>query len=376
LSKSHTYEPHLDGLRAIAVTAVMAFHCSDTAIPGGWAGVDLFFTLSGYLITKILAAELARTGRIDILNFTIRRALRLMPAFWTVTAFVLAAAIAMHEKPPVFQALLALTYNVNWVTMLGAMPLGPFGHTWSLAAEEQFYLIWPAVFVLVGLKKARLVLLAALLAAIAWRLHLVLHGADEPRIYFGFDTRADCIIIGSLAALTPVTEAAAKWLRLLAPAALAAFCGFCLFVKGTVPVMLLGFDGIGVLSVILILGSGSVLRKLLASRPMAFTGKISYGLYLWHWPLWLEWHHGRGYSSVLIFAIAYVLAAGSYFIIEAPFRRWKSQGLGSPALARTRYSLRRLVQGERRRGTGYAGLAQIFAHPMRRSGDLALHGAA
>src|SRR6202167_1993157 len=212
-----TRRPGLDGLRGLAVIAVIAFHEQLSAFPGGFLGVDVFFVLSGYLITDLLTAHWSQYGRLDLRGFWARRARRLLPAL-AVLLVVVTAATAVIEPAQLAalrSALLAaVTYSSNWwqalahhsyFTQFGPPP--PLQHQWSLAIEEQFYLVWPLLLIVI-LKTCRsrhlragLAWSGAALSALTMALVYV-PGGDPSRVYYGTDTHASALFIGSALALT------------------------------------------------------------------------------------------------------------------------------------------------------------------------------
>ena len=204
--------PGLDGVRALAVLAVIAFHEQFAAFHGGFLGVDVFFVLSGYLITDLLAAHWARHGRLDLRGFWIRRARRLLPALAVVLVTVTAAVAVIEpgQLGALRPALLAaVSYSSNWWQALqhqsyfaGFGPPPPLRHLWSLAIEEQFYLVWPLILI-VTLRacqrrwlRAAVALAGAALSAAAMAAIYVL-GGDPSRVYYGTDTHASALFIGA-----------------------------------------------------------------------------------------------------------------------------------------------------------------------------------
>ncbi len=196
------YEPSLDGMRAVAVTCVVAFHATHW-LPGGWAGVDVFFVLSGFLITSLLAQEIEASGSIDLGSFYLRRALRLVPALTVMLLASLAVAVLLPSRTleDVRAIGLAGTYLMNWNRAFALFPQAWLGHTWSLAMEEQFYLLWPAILLLIRARRPVTLISALVVLVTVWRLVLVLSGAPAERTYNGFDTHADGLLIGSALAL-------------------------------------------------------------------------------------------------------------------------------------------------------------------------------
>jgi peptidoglycan/LPS O-acetylase OafA/YrhL len=214
------HRPELDGLRGIAILVVLAAH---TGVPGfadggGGAGVTLFFVLSGFLITSLLLAEKSRYGRVDLRAFYVRRALRLFPAL--AAALIVVALLAVTGLMPQdarvgvdYRIVLAgvVCYVANWVWVAG-QPIGMLSHTWSLAVEEQFYILWPALLLL-GLRLGRrwfaMIVLLLIFADIPYRLILDLNGGFA-HVFVGTDTRGDALLFGCVLALL---ERAGMWLQ-------------------------------------------------------------------------------------------------------------------------------------------------------------------
>jgi peptidoglycan/LPS O-acetylase OafA/YrhL len=145
------YNPALDGLRAVAVTLVIATHSYHASMPGGWVGVDVFFVLSGYLITSILLRELRQTGGISMSNFYVRRLLRLTPALAVLVMFQLVRTAFSHNASEIREAtLIGALYLENWNNVFQFGPHDVMGHTWSLAVEEQFYWLWPLTLLILS----------------------------------------------------------------------------------------------------------------------------------------------------------------------------------------------------------------------------------
>ena len=341
--------PALDGLRAIAILAVLLFH-NDHLVPGGYLGVDLFFVLSGFLITGILIEEHQRSGRVDFARFYLRRALRLFPALVVLLAFGLMFAIAFPRAPQSPHILRGIGYSLvyasNWATMRDPQLLGPLGHTWSLSVEEQFYLVWPPILFLIfrASRNRRILLVATLsIAAISamWRLVLSLLGSTPWQLYVGTDTRADALLIGCAAAVALANQGFASLAsNSRVPRYLAAGGAIliALLMRGT-PLEWLGYDR-GMFSVVA-LATACILVALVTQRDwrpavvlsnpiLAWIGRLSYSLYLWHLPIFGFIKIGRfsmDQTTVRIvrLALAFVAAAGSYYLIELPFLRLKNR---------------------------------------------------
>ena len=205
------YLPALDGLRATAVAAVVLYHLGVPFIPGGYLGVDLFFVISGFLITTLLVEEARRTNRIRIGTFWLRRARRLIPALVLMVVVVSAAVTIIGRDLDASlrtQVVGAAVYGSNWFQIAAGSSYVEryepqvFTHLWSLAVEEQFYLIWPFVVVLLlsflATRRARIAVVLALAAAsAAWMTYLFVPGADPTRVYLGTDTHGFALLLGA-----------------------------------------------------------------------------------------------------------------------------------------------------------------------------------
>jgi peptidoglycan/LPS O-acetylase OafA/YrhL len=353
------YRPHLDGIRAVAVILVILFHLGYAWIPGGFAGVDVFFVLSGYLITGLLVDELGRDGRVDLARFYARRVRRLLPAAVLVVAVVIAGTLGLLDR--VDQAAVgddaawSALYSANWHFALaggdyfapGDVP-SPLVHFWSLAVEEQFYLVWPALLLGLWALTARWrrrpgALLAAVLGLMSVSIGLSLLLAPGAMTYYGTHTRAYQLLAGAalaigarhLLARPPGAAGAAGRTRaagaLLSVAALAALAALAHTTDGAGSYP--GLAGLGVTgaSVALIaaldLMGDHPLRRLAGARLPAAIGRMSYSLYLWHWPtivflpLFADRHDIPviGGKPALVLAMT-LLALASYRLWEQPIR--------------------------------------------------------
>ncbi len=338
--------PALDGLRGVAVAAVLLFH-GTTLLPGGFLGVDLFFVLSGFLITTLLLREHAAAGSIDLGRFWVRRARRLLPALVLLVAVVVvvtAAGWAGRGAAPVADdAVATLTYWVNWRFVLegtayfeGFGSPSPLRHMWSLAIEEQWYILWPPI-VIVALPRLRRPVLAGLLLAGGAASALAMHAlrADVDRAYYGTDARVQALLAGALMAvlldLRPVVRPRAQR-RVAALGAIAVVPLLALMVRADGQAGWMysgGFTAAGVLGALIVAGAtlpvGPVAR-VLALPPLPWLGRISYGLYLWHWPVdvWLT-PDRTGLDGAALFALrtaaALAVTLASFHLVEQPLRR-------------------------------------------------------
>lgn len=341
----------LDGLRTLAVALVLVYHVDHDLLPGGSVAVDVFFTISGFVITRLLLAEYTRTGTLALLPFYRRRWLRLVPALLALCAvcLVLAATTSLWAFDGSWQASgLAAAFVTNVVRAMESGPYSgnPLAHTWSLGVEEQFYLLWPLLLLaLLRRLRARTVLMCtAALCVLPFLWRCVLWNPDAAhRIYNGTDTRADQLLAGALVAVVlarlreddPRLARLRTWAGRLALPALALLA----LVAWQVPVAedagtwtalwyTAGFLAVAVVSAALVAGlelrPDTRLSRVLAFAPLAWTGRnLSYGIYLWHYPVVrllasLGVHDGRLAATVVL---TLAMALLSYRLVEAPFLR-------------------------------------------------------
>ncbi len=349
------YQPALDGLRGVAVLAVLLYHGGARWMRGGFLGVDLFFVLSGYLITTLLLTEWGRSGNISLRRFWGRRARRLLPALGLVLVGVALYALFVASASQVSSirddALASIGYVANWRFVFSnqsyfaqfAAP-SPLRHMWSLAIEEQFYLLWPFILMLLLRRRLKLRVLAqvlggaaiasAVLMAVLYKPH-----TDPSRVYYGTDTRAQALLAG--ATLAVVLFRLGLRNRGKAPASQAPFVRAGLGGMVVLLVMLIavrdssgwmyrgGYLVAAAACAAIIAGAvqtrRNVVRMVLSPLPLRSVGKISYGLYLWHWPLYLTITADRtgldGNALLLVrLAVTGAVATASYFFLEMPIR--------------------------------------------------------
>ncbi len=323
-------------MRALAVLAVISFHTWEHALPGGWVGVDVFFVLSGYLITSILLHEHGRTGAVALGHFYLRRALRLLPALGAciVIAVWLAALLRPELGPSTDQeAIFSALYVGNWMIVTHELG-GMLGHTWSLSIEEQFYLVWPLLLCTLLALGGRRTLLAAtvggILLVIAHRL------TTAGMVQLRTDTRADTLLAGCALAVLVSEGMFARIPRWLVRAAGTAGVGCLVGIGarlGSSPMSGLGYtlSATAAAAVLATLAGGSwpALSRALSWRPLVAVGRRSYGVYLYHVPLYeafVQTRWGSGPVALLLtVALTLVVASGSYRYLEAPFLRIKDR---------------------------------------------------
>lgn len=331
------YVPELDGLRALAVLAVVAFHAGQGPVPGGFIGVDVFFVLSGYLITGILARQYAASGAIAIWPFYIRRLLRLMPALLLLCLGYAAAAplvwpdygMANHARDGVLSAL----YLADYGRAIWGLP-EYLRHTWSLAVEEHFYLLWPLVLpaILRANSPVKVALLVYIGAAL-WRM-VNFSAFDWNLAYYRFDSRLAGILLGCLLALwLREREIAARpvpAIRPVLPVALLALVAVTLVWRAPLAYMV-GIVAVELATACLIVAlvhpPEAAATRPFRAAPAVFLGRLSYGIYLWHFPLSLVTRSSLPYWQSLAVCLAggTLLAWVSWHTVEAWGRRTKDR---------------------------------------------------
>ncbi|MHA7653454.1 DUF459 domain-containing protein [Mycobacterium sp. ML4] len=368
--------PALDGLRAVAVSLVLVGHGGIPGVGGGFVGVDIFFVLSGFLITSLLLDELGRSGRIDLTGFWIRRARRLLPA---LVLMVLSVGAAREFLP--YQsldglrgdAIAAFAWMANWRFVVQKTDYftqgapSPLQHTWSLGVEEQYYIVWPALLIVVTLllaararryfakitvghvRLAAFVIATLGATASATAAMLCTSDATRDRIYFGTDTRAQALLVGAAASALLVRDWSSlnrgwclirsRWgrriARVLPIGGLAGLAALTHYATGSASEFRHGLLIAVAIAAVLVVAPVALEQRGLAARvlacpPLVWLGAISYGIYLWHWPIFLVLNGERtGWSGLGLFgarcAVTLAVAAVSYWAIEQPIRRWRPQ---------------------------------------------------
>ena len=360
------YRPALDGIRAVAVLAVIAYHFGYRWAPGGFLGVDVFFVLSGYLITSLLLAEYARSSRIALREFWLRRARRLLPALF-VMLIVVAIWIWLNAAP--FEMSMrredlfwTLFYGSNWHFIATGQDYfaqftsaSPLRHTWSLAIEEQFYIVWPILVAgALWIGRKRPVVLAAIcvvgIAVSGIAMALLFNPGDPSRAYYGTDARMHQLLIGALlAVLMTKRELLVRFRRATSVVAVLAALALLVAFATLQDQNAAYYQGLSILLAVttaalvwaIELNPRALVARLLSLRPVAWIGQISYGLYLWHWPVILAitsvpapLANLPGASTglnltrlVVIFGIEIV----SFYLIEQPFRKGRMPVIGRSA---------------------------------------------
>ena len=360
----YAHRPGLDGLRALAIIGVLLYHAGIHWMPGGFLGVDLFFVISGFLITSLLIAEVERTAKVSLAGFYRRRARRLLPALGAVL-LATAAGLALFWRGDLARfkgdLVASMTYVANWWFVVRHQSYfqasgrpSPFQQLWSLGVEEQFYLVWPVVaaIVLAGRTSVRRLTRLGLVAVIgavistAWMAVLAIHqkvpyATDASRVYMGTDTHAMGVLLGAgVAALVAAAEHRG-WRRWRAPErillldlaggiALAGVCASMLLANEfTTGLYRGGFLAFAVLSAIAVVAASQLdggLGLLLGVRPLRWVGRRSYSLYLWHWPIFvytrpqLDVPFTGAVDAVFRLALTVAAAEASFRLVEQPAR--------------------------------------------------------
>lgn len=337
-NKYNNYYPALDGLRGIMAMGVIIAHVNLAWFPGAPIMMDIFFVISGFLITSIILRGVEKTGRVDLFGFWTRRLLRLYPALVTVVIFSLIVAWWVVDDfwPVVKDAISSVLYYSNWTKIYNYVYPGMYGHTWSLSVEEQFYIIWPVLFSLFLLARLRLAHILLLLSFVAltamlWRYYLIGQDAPWSRLYYALETRMDAFVAGGALALSfgvlHKYTTAWIWHFFLYLCALALLVVVILGRPREIEYFLWQQSLALVLSisVILLLTSrrDSIFKKFFCMRWCVFLGERCYSLYLWHWPIiWLllvETELEKTTILLIVVPLTVLLSTLTYSFVEAPF---------------------------------------------------------
>ena len=389
------YLPSIDSLRALAVLAVIIYHVDVNYLPGGFLGVDLFFVLSGYLISSLIIKEFRKTGTVNLYNFYIRRARRLLPAVYFMITVGLVVMVLFNEvllRKSHLDAIFGYIYSSNWWYIFHKLDYfdsfgaqSPFKHLWSLAIEEQFYMIFPLLFLLVNRKKKSkdgtfklnknflyVVLGLILVSLIA---HILLFDINNiSRIYFGTDTRAFSLLVGVVGAIlypmerlhTKVTPQQNLIYSVISLVSIATLITVMIYTSEYNTWLYRGgFLLVAILGLIVIISSGkqhTVMARLLSFKPVVFIGKISYSLYLWHFPILVlttpvaEIGNTNIYFVILRVILTFVVAIVSYVFVETPIRK-----LGFKNYIKVIFKkLKKCPRKSRRIYAGIVGVVSIF----------------
>ncbi|AVP36708.1 acyltransferase family protein [Staphylococcus felis] len=348
------YLPGLDGLRAISVIGIIIYHLNAQWLSGGFLGVDTFFVISGYLITSLLMFEFENYGRINLVNFWIKRFKRLIPAMLFVTAFAVVYVLAFEHtllESIKGDAKAALLYYSNWwyifqdVDYFEQFKPMPLKHLWSLAVEEQFYILYPIILILIlkifkSRQKVIMTLLILSMMSAIWMIVVSMLDTNLSRAYFGTDTRLQTLLLGAIFAFVwPAFKLKANppklgraFIDMVGTIALTGLIAIFWFVNEEQQWLYMGgFYVISLITLIVIASSvqpKGLLAKVLSNPLFAYIGKRSYSLYLWHYVIVTFIHKNfvagqyPFYMYMLDVMLTFVMAEISYRYIETPFRHY------------------------------------------------------
>ncbi|MBF0713992.1 acyltransferase [Gemella sp. GH3] len=355
MKMKNSYLPSIDSLRAIAVISVIIYHCSASYLPGGFLGVDLFFVLSGYLISSLLIKEFKDNERVNLANFYLRRARRLLPAVYLMITVILIILVLFNKvllSKSHLDAVFGYIYVSNWWYIFHEVDyfdsfgaVSPFKHLWSLAIEEQFYMFFPLLFILFNLRnKDRKILntfkyVVLLLIVISLVLHIFLFDINNiNRVYYGTDTRAFSLLVGVLGSLIyPMSNLKRKvspkinmMYSMIGRIAIVLFI-VSMFIINEYSSFLYrgGFLLFSILFLTIIITVGQQhthISRILSFKPLVYIGKFSYSLYLWHFPILIlttpvsEIGNPNLLLNLLRVILVFVIAYLSYKFVEMPIR--------------------------------------------------------
>jgi peptidoglycan/LPS O-acetylase OafA/YrhL len=344
------HRPALDGLRGISILAVLILHLNSihnfgfTLLRGGFLGVDMFFVISGFLITSLLLEESRARGSVSLRAFYIRRALRLLPAVIAAIIFTILIGLLVGSFTAVGVTPLRLASTIfyfnNWLQSFGDDVPWFLTHFWSLSIEEQFYLVWPVVLLFLLKRRGRTTIGIVTLAigvSCLWRAGLYWSGSSAMRLYHGSDTRADALLAGCLLSLVIyariLPSIITRHLTLVGRTAWTLFLLLLVLGHWRAPAIYVGGLTFAALMAAMILLHALIAPPaILSSSVLVWIGKRSYGLYVWHWPVYLLASTGPNVTVIPVAVIGtFLFAAASYRYIEKPFLERKRRH--SPAVA-------------------------------------------
>ncbi len=349
------YIPELDGIRGAAILAVMFFHAGEPFFKGGFIGVDVFFVLSGFLITSLIINEYDDLSSLSLKNFYMRRLLRLGPAlFLLLSVFTLLSFffLSKEEAQSNFtESIIALFYMSNWVRAFAIHPSDYLGHTWSLSIEEQFYILWPLTLLALLRRfnnRWHVAFAAFIIAILAWvlRVYLLENGSSFERLYNGLDTRADALMTGCTLGIivssgllkNKMLPVLSIMLSVLSPFAIFFLAFICTTMSWKNPQLYYWiFFAVEMSTAIIILhilvNKNTLVHKLFSMKWIVWTGSISYGLYLWHYLVYeamdaLSLH----LSKIIVYGtfVSYIIAALSFYLLEKPVLKLKKKFYSHP----------------------------------------------
>lgn len=352
------YEPALDGIRALAIAQVLALHGARSFLPGGFIGVDLFFVLSGFLITRVLLQDHAQNGKIRLGRFWSRRARRILPAVGVCLALAALLWSGIPEPKPGFwdAAVPTMLYYANIQAMFDPSKLGAMIHAWSLSTEEQFYATWPVVLaplLLMRRSRALVLLIMALVVGVVARLVLREHGSPLATYYSPL-ARMDELLVGCVLALVPealrlrarpvyrvgalvfVGALPFLWYYMFTELWVLYAGGFTLFALGAATLVSVAVDP-----------APSLLKRALSWPLLTAIGRRSYGLYLFHLPIFMWFERFREPSNAVNFIWVsalrligtFAVAELSYRLVERPILEWRGRRARQPEPAPEQPSL-------------------------------------
>ena len=350
------YVPALDGMRGFAVLAVIMYHAQVPFFRGGFIGVDIFFVLSGFLITSLLVREFYSQQHIDLKNFYVRRVLRLGPALGVFLASFASLSLLMLDaeqaRSNIIDTLITLFYFTNWSWAFHLHPPHFLAHTWSLAIEEQFYIIWPILLIALlrfvhSYRNIICAITVLLLSSWVTRIFLAVGGASLDRLYNGLDTRGDELLTGCLLGIILSSNLInmhrqrqlESVLKFTGPLSVISLILCSIFMRWqSIYMYYCGFSvielSVSIIILDIFLSRKSLVNRILLIKPMVWIGRLSYGLYLWHFLIFstMRWLGFRRIDVMTIgMCLAFLVASASYYFLERPFLKLKRRLTPNPS---------------------------------------------